>query len=318
MKALLISDIQGGIGKDGTIPFNFPEDRKFFKETTMDKCVVMGYNTWLDPEMPKPLKGRTNIVLTSKNFGNDSYKSTYFIKNKLDLKDLLIELNVKSDDVYVIGGEKTIMSLIDDIDELIIVLDPYHDYYCDVVFDIPKGYELDLSYSLEGENNLEVLHYKKTPKVNEEKIEKNDETASRPTHYSSNEFGIECRFVFPYIDANLSNVLKYVWRLGFKDNNNKEINKALTYLSFFNELDSTFIKFTSNDYVYRVHKKGAYDIFLSIIKSKIKEDSPDIMEKKYQIVKNILKLDLFNNCQSEDERKLYTSRIEESLKSMLI
>ena len=55
-----------GIGKDNKLLFHIPEDMKFFREMTMNKVVVMGRKTLLSFPGSKPLKNRTNIVL-SKN-----------------------------------------------------------------------------------------------------------------------------------------------------------------------------------------------------------------------------------------------------------
>ena len=53
----------GVIGDRGGIPWRIPEDKKRFKTLTLGKPLVMGRRTW--EALPKrPLKGRTNIVLT--------------------------------------------------------------------------------------------------------------------------------------------------------------------------------------------------------------------------------------------------------------
>ena len=53
------------IGKDGTMPWNVPEDMALFKRATMGHPVIMGRNTWesLDPRW-RPLPGRKNFVVT--------------------------------------------------------------------------------------------------------------------------------------------------------------------------------------------------------------------------------------------------------------
>lgn len=56
-------DSKYGIGKNGTIPWNIKEDQKSFKDLTEKSMIVMGRNTW--ESLPsKPLKNRTNVVLT--------------------------------------------------------------------------------------------------------------------------------------------------------------------------------------------------------------------------------------------------------------
>ena len=55
----------GVIGRNGTIPWQLPEDMARFKELTMGHPVVMGRRTWESlPAKVRPLPGRRNIVLT--------------------------------------------------------------------------------------------------------------------------------------------------------------------------------------------------------------------------------------------------------------
>ncbi|HEY8574333.1 dihydrofolate reductase [Phenylobacterium sp.] len=53
----------GVIGKDGTLPWRLKSDLQIFKQVTLGKPIIMGRKTW-DSLPGKPLKGRTNIVLT--------------------------------------------------------------------------------------------------------------------------------------------------------------------------------------------------------------------------------------------------------------
>ena len=50
------------IGKDGKLPWHYPADLKFFKETTTGHAVVMGSHTW--ESIGRPLPNRLNIVLS--------------------------------------------------------------------------------------------------------------------------------------------------------------------------------------------------------------------------------------------------------------
>jgi dihydrofolate reductase len=52
----------GVIGSAGTIPWRMKSDMQRFKAMTMGKPVVMGRKTFAS--LPRPLPGRTNIVLT--------------------------------------------------------------------------------------------------------------------------------------------------------------------------------------------------------------------------------------------------------------
>jgi len=63
-------DNDGGIGRDGGIPWNIPEDMKRFKlltTATGRDAVVMGRKTWESiPEKFRPLPNRMNFVITSR------------------------------------------------------------------------------------------------------------------------------------------------------------------------------------------------------------------------------------------------------------
>lgn len=53
------------IGRNNDLPWHLPADLKYFKETTMGHCVVMGRKNFESiPPKYSPLVGRTNIVIT--------------------------------------------------------------------------------------------------------------------------------------------------------------------------------------------------------------------------------------------------------------
>ena len=52
----------GELGKNNELIWYIPDDMKFFKETTINHTVVMGYNTFIS--LPKLLVQRKHIVLT--------------------------------------------------------------------------------------------------------------------------------------------------------------------------------------------------------------------------------------------------------------
>ena len=98
------------IGKDGGLPWHYPEDLKFFKKTTMGGTIVMGRGVFEElNEIPLP--GRRNVVLsTSKTYENvDSYKS---LEEALD--------SVEKEEVYIIGGGTLYRQTLDKADRLII------------------------------------------------------------------------------------------------------------------------------------------------------------------------------------------------------
>ena len=98
IKMIVCTDLKGGIGKNNDLLFHNKEDMKFFKETTEDNAVVMGYNTYLSLGS-KPLPNRFNIVLTDKiiEIKKDMATTT-------DLKGTIDIYNKMNVDLYVIGG----------------------------------------------------------------------------------------------------------------------------------------------------------------------------------------------------------------------
>ena len=56
-------DYDGGIGKNGQLPWYIPEDLKNFKKITLDSTIIMGRKTW-DSLPFKPLPNRRNIVIS--------------------------------------------------------------------------------------------------------------------------------------------------------------------------------------------------------------------------------------------------------------
>ncbi len=85
------------IGKGGTLPWHYPADMKFFKQTTIGNAVVMGSRTW--QTLKKPLPDRMNIVLTSKqNTAADSIVTLPDVESVLTLGKTL------TGDLFVIGG----------------------------------------------------------------------------------------------------------------------------------------------------------------------------------------------------------------------
>lgn len=65
MDLIVAADKNCAIGKNGDLLYSLPEDMKYFRRMTAGKVVVMGRKTLLSFPGQKPLKNRTNIVLTT-------------------------------------------------------------------------------------------------------------------------------------------------------------------------------------------------------------------------------------------------------------
>ena len=106
MRTIFHADKNWGIGKGNDLMFRLPKDMKFFRETTQGKVVVMGLNTLRSFPDGKPLKNRTNIVLSPEDVEED-------VITVHSLDELFTEIKkYPPEEVYVIGGASVYRALI--------------------------------------------------------------------------------------------------------------------------------------------------------------------------------------------------------------
>ena len=55
--------------------------------------------------------------------------------------------------------------------------------------------------------------------------------AVNPQHYTHQQSGIICNDITRHLSFNRGNAIKYLWRLGQKDESNQELRKAIWYLN---------------------------------------------------------------------------------------
>ncbi len=99
------------IGKDGKLPWYYPADLKFFKQTTTGNAIVMGSNTW--KSIGKPLPDRLNIIL-SRSREIEPQPNVLLLRSKEELIALTSYLKC---DVFIIGGAKTYENFADVIEK---------------------------------------------------------------------------------------------------------------------------------------------------------------------------------------------------------
>lgn len=88
------------IGKDNDLLWRLPNDMKFFMETTRGHCVLMGRNTY--ESLGKPLKNRTNIVITRQN---DYEAEGCVIKHSIE-EGIEYARQQGENELFIIGGGK--------------------------------------------------------------------------------------------------------------------------------------------------------------------------------------------------------------------
>ena len=183
IKRILITaiDKDGGIGKDGYMPWHYPADLKLFMNLTMGHTIVMGRKTFdgMFDRGKAPLKGRQNIIVTSQAA---DYRSQFATENSpfhlnfttdIDCKD--VELDIDKDaKIFYCGGANIYQQVIDKVD--IIYLSRLEESYdCDTFFPrnpesigkefepyIPRHLTNSFSDKMSGENPFTFQIY--TPK----------------------------------------------------------------------------------------------------------------------------------------------------------
>lgn len=155
MKIIIIAahDPNLVIGKDGSLPWHYKEDLKFFKKTTMGHPLLMGRIVFEELN-EKPLPGRDAIVLSKSN----SYDHVPTFTN---ISDALKYLKNK-EKVFVIGGGEIYRQMMGMADELIITEihepyegDTYFPEYRDKIGDVWK------EVSRENYDNLSFVKYER-------------------------------------------------------------------------------------------------------------------------------------------------------------
>jgi dihydrofolate reductase len=100
------------IGKNNTLPWHLPADLAFFKQTTLNKPILMGRKTF--ESIGRPLPGRRNIIITR----NASYTQPGC--ECVGSIDEALRLASDHDEVMLIGGASLYQQSIDLADALYI------------------------------------------------------------------------------------------------------------------------------------------------------------------------------------------------------
>lgn len=139
MKAIVAVDNAWGIGNKNKLLISIPEDMKHFVKYTKNKIVIMGKNTLDSFPGGNPLKGRVNIVISSKEKIDKDIVLVSSIKEALEESK-----KFKEEDVFVIGGESVYKQLLP---------------YCEqcIVTKINKTFEADAFFpNLDEKSNWEL------------------------------------------------------------------------------------------------------------------------------------------------------------------
>jgi len=139
------------LGLNNSLIWHLPGDLKFFKENTINKNIVMGFNTF--KSLPGLLKNRHHIVVTHQNIDNNDVKVVGSIQELLNYLDTI------DDDIYVIGGATIYRELMKYSNKMLIThIDMSHE--ADVYFPTIKAEAWDKILLKENkESNIKYKHY---------------------------------------------------------------------------------------------------------------------------------------------------------------
>lgn len=154
VRAIFAADDVWGIGKNGTLPWpKNKADLRWFRDCTEGHIVMMGRRTWQDPQMPKPLPNRYNIVVSNKGLGSKDTRPNMVISRD-KVKSYLDNIER---DVWIIGGAQLLQATLRFVDEIWISRISGN-YRCDTHIDISERSLYEKHYYLD--KNLIIEKYR--------------------------------------------------------------------------------------------------------------------------------------------------------------
>ena len=139
------------LGKNNKLIWYIPDDLKFFKDTTINHTIVMGYNTFVS--LPNLLVKRHHIVLTHRDI-----KLPNGVTKFNDKESVINYAKSINEDIYIIGGASIYNEFINDADKMILTEIDASDKKADVYF--PKFNKEEWKRKIIKEGEYKTLKYK--------------------------------------------------------------------------------------------------------------------------------------------------------------
>jgi|AKYZ01.1.fsa_nt_gi dihydrofolate reductase (EC 1.5.1.3) len=102
----------GQAASSNGMPWNYPEDLDYFKNTTLNKTIVMGSTTY--KAIGRPLQNRKTIVVSCSCFEDTRVE----VRNSFD--EVIQEYKASGEDLYICGGASIYQQSLDKADQLLI------------------------------------------------------------------------------------------------------------------------------------------------------------------------------------------------------
>ena len=146
------------IGSGNSIPWNCPEDLKYFKDITKSSIVVMGRTTWESlPSNSRPLKDRINVVISTTM---PRQEGVIVLR---DINEAVSFIRSRVEDVFVIGGESIYSQFISrDLIDCIFLTKINNDENGDKFFSPTLLDNFELEYSHDGGESCQFLVFRRS------------------------------------------------------------------------------------------------------------------------------------------------------------
>ena len=154
VEAILAVDSKNGLARNGKIPWKSKTDMLFFKNKTLEHTVIMGSKTLFSLPNAKPLKNRTNIIITTnKEKYSNLYNHNELIFFDLDQTVQFMKINPNTK-FFIIGGNE-IYNLLLPYCSTIWLTKIKQNYDCDLIFDFNiSTYTKEIVYQ---DTDLEIM-----------------------------------------------------------------------------------------------------------------------------------------------------------------
>jgi len=147
--------VNGVIGQENKIPFDYSEDMKYFKMMTLNSVVVMGRKTF--EGIGRPLPKRDNIVITRQELDVPGIKCMKSIPDVLRHYDY-----IGSPNIWFIGGQQIYQEGMDWADLILLTLTPdtiEGEGLVRFPFINPLQFEIESILPLDGNSFLQIARY---------------------------------------------------------------------------------------------------------------------------------------------------------------
>jgi dihydrofolate reductase len=131
IKMIVATDLNGGMGLNNKLPWDCPEDLRYFKEQTLYKTVIMGRKTFESLPTKRGLPNRYNYIITR---GEEVDEQNYQTADFETVIGCLFSKSYTDEDVWVIGGKSIYEQLLPYVEEIHhTIIDGVYD--CDTFID---------------------------------------------------------------------------------------------------------------------------------------------------------------------------------------